>query len=194
MPNICPRMHQVDDLNPLSLNPNDSAPSLKRITASTIIELRLLLDCIHINYHICKKYPNKNTRKLCILDSGFYAHIYFRETLAREDIKHHLIIFIKGSINIYAIKRYLENTLKFLEINNEKTFFHIIYYPSIVSGMGVNRQNTFKEEQSKCNDELKKCFNYGYEETEPICKIYLAKYEDYSIAFSGSNPITLTLV
>ncbi|MDR0515414.1 MAG: hypothetical protein LBH25_00005 [Fibromonadaceae bacterium] len=184
----------MDNLNLLGLCSNNSMPSLKNISASTMIELRLLA-CIHVNPLECEKHSNQDSdaKKLCNIGFRFYAHIYFREKLARADIKHHLVVFIKGSINIPTIKRRLNNTLEFLEIGNEKTFFHIMYYPSIVSGMGVNKQNIFKKEQSECNDELKKCFNYGYKETEQICEIYLAKYEDYSIAFSGSNPIMLTL-
>jgi hypothetical protein len=194
MPNICPGIRQVDSKKPLELPPNDSMPNLKNITTSTAIELRLLT-CIYEDCLKRKKYSdnNSNSKKLCNQSSRVYAHISFKEKLAILDIKHHLMVFIKGSINIDILKRRLYNTLDFLEIKNEKTFFHIVSCPSIVSGMGVNGQNIFKRKQSECNDELKKCFNYGYNEIEQICKIYPARIKDYSIGFSGSNPIILTL-
>ena len=193
MPNLCPGEYPLNSSKPLELYPNDSVPNLKYINTSTPVDIRLLA-CVYVRYFECEKHSNSGAKKLCDLDSYLYAHIYFREKLARADIKHHLIVFIKGSINVPGIKVRLEKTLRFLEINDEKTFFHIVNYPSLVSGMVVNKPNVCKNEQSKCNDELKKCFNYGYKATEPICRIYSASIgKDYSIRFSGSNPIILAL-
>jgi hypothetical protein len=196
MPNLCPGEYPLNSSKPLALYPNDSVPNLKYINTSTPVDIRLLA-CVHVKPFECKQHSNSNSgaKKLCDLASSLlYAHIYFREKLARADIKHHLIVFVKGSINVSSVKVRLEKTLRFLEINDEKTFFHIVNYPPLVSGMVVNKPNVCKNEQIKCNDELKKCFNYGYKETEPICRIYSASIgKDYSIKFSGSNPIILAL-
>jgi len=190
MTNYCPGAISLsqNSNNPLILQGNTAMPKLKWIEVKNIIgaiDFKLLA-CIRVKPLECLRFSN-NGAKLCEQNLKNYAHIHYREASLGVDIKHYLVVFIEFDISPAALSYRLKNTINWLNIDKEKTFFHIVKYQKVLVPRIADLQSVYDKE-------LKKCFGIGYKKDEGICQVHSVDDRNYRIELSKSDPIDFKII